>query len=294
MLGDTLCHDAVYTMGEDSFHMYHECFLSDLVILYAGFKNSVPGDFYGPAARDHFVYHYIVKGKARFETLFETYEATAGCGFLSFPNEQVKYVADDKEPAVHFRFGFKGNKAMEIVKTASMTVKTPVIYHTNLERATAIMNGFLLLSARDTLAAAMEAHALFYEMIAFWTYENKLTFNKRKVFRQTSVQEGYIANALSYIEQHYNKNIQVSHIAEHLNINASYFSRIFRAAFHMTASAYLQQFRLEAAKNLLANSTLTINQIAEETGFIDSAYFISIFRKKLDMTPKQYRDKHKE
>ena len=290
MLNDVLNHEKVYTPGIDSFFMYNECFMEDLVILYAGYKNSIPGDFYGPATRDHFVYYYILEGKATFETMFESYSLEAGCGFLTFPNEHVKYTADIDCPAVKFRLGFKGTKATEIVNTAAMTVKTPVMYHTDIERVTTMMNGFMLLGSRDSDIAVIEAHALFYDLVSFWAHENKLSSDKRKSLRHSSVQDEYLAKALSYIEQNYNKNIQVSHIAEHLNINASYFSRIFKTAYHMTASSYLQWFRLEAAKNLLANSTLTVNQIAVETGFDDSAYFISVFKKKFNITPKQYRE----
>ena len=290
MLNDVLNHDKVYSQGVDLFFMYNECFMEDLVILYSGYKNSIPGDFYGPATRDHFVYYHILEGKATFETMFESYSLDAGCSFLTFPNEQVKYTADIVNPAVKFRLGFKGKKAVNIVNTAAVTVKTPVMYHTDKEQVNAIMNGFLLLGSRDSDIAIIEAHALFYKMISFWAHENKLSSDKRKSLRHSSIQDEYLAKALSYIELNYNKNIQVSHIAEHLNINASYFSRIFKNAYHITASSYLQWFRLEAAKNLLANSALTVNQIAVETGFDDSTYFISVFKKKFNITPKQYRE----
>jgi len=294
MLNDVLNHEYIFTVDRDNNLLYRfdPCFLDDLVILYVGFRTTFPGDYYGPAARDHFVYHYMYQGNALFETMFESYNVDEGCGFLAFPNEQVKQIANS-DPSSYFYFGFKGNKAKEIVNTASMTVRSPVITHMDIKRAVAIMNGFLVLGARDSNMATMEAHALFYEMITFWAHENNRTLDRKKSLRHRTVQETYIDKALTYIEQNYNKNIQVSHVADFLNINPSYFSRIFKNEFHMTASSYLQQFRLEAAKNLLTNSSLTVNQIAIETGFEDSTYFISIFKKKYNVTPKQFRDQSK-
>ena len=293
MLHEILNHEVVYTPGEDLLYMFEECFMEDLVVLYARFKNCIPGDNYGPATRDHFIYYYVLSGKAQIETLFDTYDLEAGCGFLAFQYERTTFTACTDDPAVIFHLGFKGIKAGELVKTAAMAVHAPVIYHQDLGHAIAIMNGFLVLGSKGSSLAVLEAHTLFYEMVSFWAYENSLTQDKRQNKRYSNIQEMYIAEALVYIEQNYYKNIQISQIADYLNINPSYFSRIFKKAYKMTASSFLQWFRLEAAKNLLDNSSLTVNQIAIEIGFKDPAYFISVFKKTFSMTPKQYREQNK-
>lgn len=289
MLLELLNHKKVFTIGKDQFHRFTESFMGDLIILYIRIKNCIPGDFYGPATRDHFTYCYVIKGKAKAETMFESYDLNAGCGFLAFSNERTKITSDVNDPAVMFYFGFKGKKVADIVKTAFVTIETPMIYHTNLKYAESIMNGFLVLGERNSEAAVIEAYSLFYEMVSFWASENIHFEDRRKNTRHSSVQDEHIARAITYIEQNYFKNIQVSQIAEFLNINPSYFSRIFKNAYQMTISSYLQRFRLEIAKNLLDNSALTINQVAIESGFEDSAYFISVFKKNFGMTPKQYR-----
>lgn len=53
---------------------------------------------------------------------------------------------------------------------------------------------------------------------------------------------------------------------------------------------YINNLRLSKSKNLLLNSNLNIKEISKELGFIDEKYFLKLFKKYENITPKQYRN----
>ena len=55
---------------------------------------------------------------------------------------------------------------------------------------------------------------------------------------------------------------------------------------------YLTDRRLEACKELLVSSNLSVAQVATSVGFSSQSYFSQIFRKKTGMTPRQYRSRY--
>ena len=67
------------------------------------------------------------------------------------------------------------------------------------------------------------------------------------------------------------------------------FLRIFRRATGCSPQMYLQMLRLDHAAELLIKTESTVGMIAEQCGFYDSNYFCKLFRRKYNMSPKQFR-----
>lgn len=78
-------------------------------------------------------------------------------------------------------------------------------------------------------------------------------------------------------------------IAQQFNLTERSFSRRFKAATGMRATTYWQQLRIEAAKDLLASSNLSIQEIAYHIGYQDQGHLTRLFKKSLQLTPKSYR-----
>ncbi|MFT6047135.1 MAG: transcriptional regulator GlxA family with amidase domain [Arenicella sp.] len=67
------------------------------------------------------------------------------------------------------------------------------------------------------------------------------------------------------------------------------FNRRFKLATNMTPVQYLQNRRLEAAKELLRTSNLSIKEISYRVGYIDVSYFTKLFKAFASITPRKYR-----
>lgn len=96
-----------------------------------------------------------------------------------------------------------------------------------------------------------------------------------------------------YISQHYAQPITLRDAAAMATMEPTYFSRQFKALTGFGFHHYLTHTRLRAAEQLLANTSLTMGQVAEQCGFSDANHFGNVFRQWKDCSPTQYRSKNK-
>lgn len=101
-----------------------------------------------------------------------------------------------------------------------------------------------------------------------------------------------IRNATNYISGHLAEALSLEVIADAVNVNPSYLSRIFSKECGETITEYITRVRIEKAKELLRLSNHYIYQVSEATGFNDPAYFSTIFKKYTGFSPKEYKNKY--
>lgn len=101
-----------------------------------------------------------------------------------------------------------------------------------------------------------------------------------------------VNKAIKYIEDNYNKSINLDALCSTININKSYFCTIFKEHTGKTFSRYLSHYRIKKSKELLKTTDLSITDIALSVGFNSVNYFNNNFKRLTDMTPAQYRNKH--
>ncbi len=106
---------------------------------------------------------------------------------------------------------------------------------------------------------------------------------------RSSYGEERAAMALNYISEHYSEcSLSLQEVCGKLAISVSYFSSAFKNYTGMTFVEALTKTRMEAAKELLKNTTMKTYEIAECCGYSDSNYFSSIFKKTVGNTPREY------
>jgi two-component system, response regulator YesN len=100
-----------------------------------------------------------------------------------------------------------------------------------------------------------------------------------------------VMNALNIVHEQYSNKITLSSVAEQIHVNPAYLSRKFSTEVGLSFSDYLMNYRIEKAKiELLKYPDYSISKISELSGFGSLHYFSTLFRKKVGMTPKQYRE----
>jgi len=106
----------------------------------------------------------------------------------------------------------------------------------------------------------------------------------------TEQRQGHrIRDALAYIDRNSHEPITASQMARLSLMSYSHFARCFKQMVHTSFSSYLLFVRIRKAEQLLLDPNRSITQIALETGFNHSSYFIRQFRESRGMTPKQFR-----
>jgi len=101
-----------------------------------------------------------------------------------------------------------------------------------------------------------------------------------------------VLHAIDFIHKNLRKPIKEKEIADHLQVNSSYLSTQFKQEIGVGIKLYIQQLRVEAAKNMLKYSDYSFSDISNYLCFTSHSYFIKIFKSYVHMTPKEYRDRY--
>src|SRR5258708_1805654 len=96
-------------------------------------------------------------------------------------------------------------------------------------------------------------------------------------------------NIKELVNNHLFSDLSIEGLANLANLSVSTFNRTFQALFNDTPANYIKMKRLERAKDLLAMSSLTVNEIAFQTGFKDVAHFSRSFKAAHLCSPSAYR-----
>ena len=94
-----------------------------------------------------------------------------------------------------------------------------------------------------------------------------------------------------FIEDNFNKPIQVSQLAAMVNITPRTLNRRFQSCVAMRPIEYIQAVRIEQAKRLLESGDVTIKSLADQVGYEDISSFTRLFKRTTELTPKEYQDK---
>ncbi|MFC4374101.1 GlxA family transcriptional regulator [Nocardia halotolerans] len=94
-----------------------------------------------------------------------------------------------------------------------------------------------------------------------------------------------------YITSRIGSPLTVADLAEHAHVSERQLTRIFRAELGMTPAAYLEAARVEVARHRLETSDDTLQRIAAACGFNTVDTLARAFRRKLDTTPAEYRNR---
>lgn len=102
-----------------------------------------------------------------------------------------------------------------------------------------------------------------------------------------------IEKTKAYIDNHYHRSITLDAIAKEVFVTPVYLSFLFKQVEGVNLSEYITHVRLERAKHLLQHTSCKTYDIASQVGYEDEKYFSRIFKKKVGMTPTEFRNQFK-
>ncbi|MCR8633991.1 response regulator transcription factor [Paenibacillus radicis (ex Xue et al. 2023)] len=98
-----------------------------------------------------------------------------------------------------------------------------------------------------------------------------------------------VVQACHYVSLHLDKRISLEEVADHLFLNSSYFSRLFKKETGETFIEYVTRMKMIRAKELLDQTSHPVGKICEMLGYDNQSYFIKIFKASEGVTPVEYR-----
>lgn len=130
--------------------------------------------------------------------------------------------------------------------------------------------------------------------------ERELKNTFEELFRCMDVSDGEtgavslaVKKAQSMIHEFYADGITLNEIAGRLNLTQEYLGSQFHKELGETFSAYIRNYRLLKAKELLIGTQLKQYEISEKVGYTDAKYFARVFKECIGMSPAEYRKSHR-
>lgn len=127
-------------------------------------------------------------------------------------------------------------------------------------------------------------------------YGIKLLYKKvmenyvRLTIETSKGKEERIDRIIEYIKDNYGKQISLQQIADEFDMSFTYFSQYFKKCTGTNFIDFVRDIRIKKAKEILKNENISINEVAQRTGFDTVNTFIRIFKKLTGITPGEYKN----
>lgn len=260
----------------------------DLTLLHAGREQCDPLHIC-PDTRDEYIIHFVLSGKGFYSANGNTWTLESGQMFVIYPGEPITYGSDATDPWQYAWIGFSGIRADAILRQCGFSPKKLVLpFPPQSEQVTDCINYILdckALTVADDLRREASLLLLFSRLI---DNHSKLKY-KHPSGTHDYGSNVYVELAIEHIKYHYQDGINVSDIAEHIGISRAYLNHAFQKELGLSIQKFLIDFRMHKAANLLVSTADSVKEISRAVGYEDQLAFSKAFKKKFEMSPKNYR-----
>lgn len=233
---------------------------------------------------DGFALVYISSGGGKFESRpGGQVDLEAGSAFLLFPGVWHRYAPDPETGWHEYWIGFDGDQARRWLKHRFISPRKPVV-KVSAEDAVQAVFAHTLQSVRQHRPALQQilAGAIANLLGLFYSAQQALPAPE-------AAQANKIESAIARIQSDFARDVDMQALANDLGVSYSWLRAKFTDHTGLAPRQYLLELRMVRARSLLAETSLTVKEIAVQTGFGDEHYFSRIFRQRLKCTPSQWR-----
>ena len=177
--------------------------------------------------------------------------------------------------------GYNGLELLELLRKKELETKVVLISgYAEFEYAqSAIRNG-----AYDYLLKPIDQDKLHTVLERIFGDGSEASGNVQELVAPSTIRK-----IMDEIKERYTENITLTGLAEKYSISVGYLSELLKEHLQLSFSEYISSKRIQKAKELLADDSLSIEQIAEQTGYNDYFYFTKVFKKNTGISPSKYR-----
>lgn len=259
-----------------------EVFDNDVRLYYCGKRLHNFGHHYGPYVNKEYLMYLVKEGKM---TLFYNGKKTELIGpafFVNFPNSQFFYECAKDVPFSIKWITATGKTIEKYLEFLGVTIFSPFF---PLQETSAIENVF------DEMYEFFDKRTTSSKVYCVSLVHKLFSLLLKKP--SSDIKENdYVLRAKRLIEKHYSSlDFNVSALSKMLNLNANYFSVLFKKITGISPVKALTEHRLNSALKMLKFTNKSIKEIAISCGYEDELYFSRIFKKNFSVSPTIYRTK---
>lgn len=209
------------------------------------------------------------------------------------PSKVIRYIVLKFDPALLYttdRSLFESKYVLPFTMAVSNNQKVFAASELNESPVPAlikgILNEFIKKPYGFELALRTDIGRIFLWIIRNWNAKG-IQLDVKTALKNADIKR--FQKVFDFLDTNYMNEITVKTIATMLNMSYSYFSRSFKALIGKTFSEYLSYVRITEAERLLLTTNMSVTEVALETGYSNSSYFIQQFKDLKGTSPKQFR-----
>jgi len=232
------------------------------------------------------VYQWVqtISGSGILEISDEKLPVQQGHGMLIFPGASHAYYAVEDPWHVNW-MTFNGYHIESMLhykgikKSGVFAVSEPPVLESHIRKA-------LQTLSNPTELTGLDGSVLAYQLII---YLFKYVWNEKQ--DSIAYSNKRLKFVIELIEKELGSTLSIEHLAETAGVTPQYFCEIFKNVTTQRPTEYINQRRIDRAKEIIINDPLKkISDIAEEVGFESNSYFSTVFRKQEGLSPNKYRE----
>ncbi|WP_152394466.1 AraC family transcriptional regulator [Paenibacillus guangzhouensis] len=253
----------------------------------AGRNLAKPHYHVGPKQIDCYGWHVIVSGDLQLIHQNEVITLHAGDLFCLFPHMTYEYRIASPEPLRMVWLTMEGPQMRELMRTIGLTVQQP--YRVSAMHRPGFR--YLLHIEQMIWSETPEQPRLLPLLTALLRlFEHLEVDAEDRGTEKGQPNTPWIQEVLHFLQLHYAEPLRIEAIAHRFGFHRSYFTQHFKQKTEQSPQQYLQQLRLDRAKELLCSTSLSIGEIALSVGYPDLYMFSRAFKAQTGRSPTAYRE----
>lgn len=240
-----------------------------------GFSYDPKNNSFGPGKRKLYLIHYVFSGKG----YFNGKQVLPGQGFLIRPNTYEHYYPDSEKP-----WGF-------LWITSTDPVMGELFAQFNADEKSQIFDYDYVPDIIALTKRIKQNHNKNYGASKILEIFLSI-FNKHKKVENLKNSDMYFKYAENYIKANCYRAVRVSELIEVLGITQPYLYKIFMRNCGLSPKQYIDNHKINTAKNMLADVCVPVAEIGRSLGFEDQFVFSRFFKKHIGMSPSKFREEY--
>ncbi len=226
-----------------------------------------------------FELHYFVSGSGVFSNAQRRYVISPGTLFVTTQQTIHSIEADKEESLTYYATLLLCPEEQTLVER--LQAMNPIKVGTNLRFFFEEVRDKGLSSTTELrISACHQVLGLLYNLAAGTRMEDAKGENIR------------LEKAIRYMQRHVFDKLSLALIANHVQLDPSYFVRLFKKRMNITPMQYYSNLQLEAARALLTSTNLSVKEIAAKLQFCSEFHFSKRFKQSTGNSPSAYRKTH--
>lgn len=237
-------------------------------------------------------FYFILDGKGKFSIEDRVINTSKDDFFIINSNVGHSIYSSKEENLVYISFGVDSIFVKNLLNDDNNIEEDKYIYKNIDENQEYFINSFDIINkefnSNDIFAQSMaNAKASEFVISLLRKFKDEIVItNDIKINKQID----YIKN---FIDNNYSEDIKLESLSKMAYMNKFHLIAEFKQSYRVTPIDYLILKRIEVTKNLLISTNHSMEEISSIVGFNSQSYFNQVFRKKVGLTPSQFRKNHR-